>query len=99
MQGMRGYLDSAKVKRCVFWTTNACLAAAMFVGILGIWELVESVHVHRFISTLAVVVSGALLFVLVNLAFGQPDPPVEEEGGDSAFAERLKKAKDFRQEH
>lgn len=96
---MKGYLDSEKVKRVVFWTTNVCLFAGMLVGVLGIWDLVGSVHVHRFVSTLAVIVSGALLFVLVNPAFGQADPPVEEATKDSAFADRLRKAKEFRQEH
>lgn len=95
---MRGYIDSERVKRVIFWIITACLLTGVGCGILGVWEIVDQLQLNRFLTTLALVVTGSALFYLVNLAFGSTESVDDGSPVDSAFAERLRKAKDFRQQ-
>ena len=65
---------------------------------MAIWSILNEEGLRRSMGTLAVIAFGSLLFMDVNLAFGTLE---ESELGsldspDSAFGERLKKAKDLR---
>ena len=96
-----GYLPHRIIKAMVFWVLTGCLLAATVAGLLWTWELIGAEAARRVLWSIFILSSSSLVFLLMNLAFGQlemsligarnPGPPM-----DPAFADRLKKAKELR---
>lgn len=94
---MKGFLDHRVVKAAIFYVCTICLIASMAASILSIWEVFDSVTLHRCLSTLAVVFFGSLFFLGLNLSFGSLTQNVHvEEHAESPFGDRMKRAKDLR---
>lgn len=95
---MKGYLDHRIIKGTIFYICTICLLLGMVCSVLAIWDLIDEQGLHRSLGTLAVIAFGSLLFMGINLAFGTLEPPTVEPmaSGDSAFGQRLQKAKDLR---
>ena len=94
---MKGYLDHRIIKGAIFYICTICLLLGMVSSVLAIWDVLDEEGLHRALGTLAVIAFGSLLFMGINLAFGTIEPPTVEPHSpqDSAFADRLKKAKEM----
>jgi len=97
---MNGYLPHRIVKAVAFWVLTACILLAMAAGLLYAWDTILAETASRCVWTAFILSSGTVLFLVVNLLFGEMaaewfggrsgSPPI-----DPAFAERLRKAKDL----
>ena len=97
---MNGYLPQQVVKAVVFWVLTACIVIATMAGIFHAWGAIGEVLARRCFWTAFILSAGAMTFLVTNYVFGNLErdlfggkqtPPV-----DPAFAERLRKAKEFR---
>jgi hypothetical protein len=99
---MEGYLPHWIIKSLVFWVMTACLVATSAAGILLAWEGIAQDLANRLFWTAFILASGNGVFMIMNLVFGdlgrdvfgtqRHSPPI-----DPAFADRLKKAKEYRE--
>ncbi len=92
----KGFLDHRVVKATIFYVCMMCLLASMAASILSIWEVFDSVTLHRCLSTLAVIFFGSLFFLGLNLCFGSLTQSVKtQESAESPFGDRMKRAEDL----
>lgn len=94
---MKGYLDHRIIKGAIFYICTICLLLGMVSSVLAIWDILDEQGLHRSLGTLAVIAFGSLLFMGINLAFGTLESPTVDtfSSHDTAFGDRLKKAKDL----
>ena len=94
------------VKSVVFWLLAICIAGSTIGGILLSWGLIAEATSQRILWTGVILGMGSTGFLLLNSLFGSLGgeiftnrPPTTQPTMDPAFTERLKKAKEFRDEH
>lgn len=94
---MKGYLDHRVIKGAIFYICTLCLLFSMIASVLSIWDVIGEEHLMQVLGTLAVIAFGSLLFMGLNLAFGSLEAPTHYpvSSTDSAFSDRLRKAKDL----
>ncbi|MEK7953944.1 hypothetical protein [Luteolibacter soli] len=98
---MNGYLPHPVVKAVVFWVLTVCIVAATFAGILLAWGTIGEELARRCFWTAFILAFGAMIFLLTNYVFGNLERDLfgsrdQNRDPDPAFAERLRKAKEFR---
>lgn len=96
---MSGYLPHKVVKAVVFWVLTACIVAATLSGILLAWGTIGEELARRCFWTAFILSFGAMIFLLTNYVFGSLERDLFGDRNpqpDPAFAERLRKAKEFR---
>lgn len=103
---MKGYLPHGIVKSVVFWLLAVCIAGSTIGGILLSWGLIAEATSQRILWTGTILGMGSAGFLLLNSLFGSLGgeifanrPTPAHPTVDPAFADRLKKAKEFREEH
>jgi len=98
---MSGYLPHQVVKAVVFWVLTVCIVAATLAGILLAWGTIGQELARRCFWTAFILSFGSMVFLLTNYVFGNLERDLFGERNqpphtDPAFAERLRKAKEFR---
>ncbi|MCW1923816.1 hypothetical protein OKA05_14710 [Luteolibacter arcticus] len=98
---MNGYLPHAVVKAVVFWVLTACIVASTLAGILLAWGTIGEELARRCFWTAFILSFGSMIFLLTNYIFGNLEQGLfgdrnHTPSADPAFAERLRKAKEFR---
>ena len=101
---MKGYLPHSTVKAVVFWILVLCVVAITVAGICFAWDTIGRELARRWMWSAFILASGSMAFLGLNFMFGHLEYDVfgsnrQSPSMDPAFADRLKKAKDFREEH